>query len=200
MIRTTFPRLFPLLLSQLCASENPGNRQRVKIISIPPGKRKYRKRRTGPRAMAKKTKAWTAMPEPIIAQSFSFSAITDMLVIIAVAGLWIVWWRNLNRLHKTECLLADSIRQLDQASSQLQQAMDHIRALENKKRIAEESRIKNPPGPRPAPAANPSADTILVRTLRLQREGKPDEEIAGSLGIPVNQVRLMLKMHTAKAG
>jgi hypothetical protein len=139
------------------------------------------------------------MPELFMPESPPYGIILDVLIIIVIAGLWMAWWRNLNRLQKTERLLADSIQQLEQASVQLKQAMDHIRAFEKEKRAGEEIRTKNPPRKRPAPTENPSTDTVLAHTLRLQREGKSDEEIANSLSIPINQVRLMLKMHTTRA-
>jgi hypothetical protein len=139
------------------------------------------------------------MPELFMSDSPPYGIILDVLIIIVIAGLWMAWWRNLNRLQKTERLLADSIQQLEQASTQLKQAMDHIRAFEEEKRAGEEIRTKDPPRKRPTPTATASADTVLARTLRLQREGKSDKEIAGSLSIPINQVRLMLKMHTTRA-
>jgi hypothetical protein len=139
------------------------------------------------------------MPELFTPEIPPYGIILDVLIIIVIAGLWMAWWRNLNRLQKTERLLANSIQQLEQASVQLKQAMDHIRAFEKEKRAGEEIRTKNPPRKRPAPTANTSADTVLAHTLRLQREGKSDEEIADSLSIPINQVRLMLKMHTTRA-
>lgn len=138
------------------------------------------------------------MPELFMSGIPPYSIILDVLIIIAVAGLWMVWWRNLNRLQKTERLLADSIQQLEQASMQLKQTMDHIRVFEEKS-AGEEVRTKNPPRKRPVPIATASADIVLARTLRLQVEGKSDEEIADSLSIPINQVRLMLKMHSTRA-
>ena len=131
-------------------------------------------------------------------ETLPYGVMLDLLIIVAVAGLWMAWWRNLNRLKKTECLLAGSIQQLDQATAQLKQAMDHIRAFEKERRVEERPRKKNASGKRPLPAENLSDDTVLVRTLLLQRKGKSDEEIADSLSIPINQVRLMLKMHSTR--
>ena len=134
------------------------------------------------------------MPDMILPDALPYGIVFDVLLIIAVAGLWIVWWRNLNSLHKTKLLLADSIRQLEEASTQLKQAMEHIRALEKEKRP------EHPSEKHHIPDADTSAETILMRTLRLHRDGVSDEEIAGSLNIPINQVHLILKMHTAKVG
>lgn len=139
------------------------------------------------------------MSELFILESPLYGIILNVLIIIAIAGLWMTWWHNLNRLQKTERLLAESIQQLEQASSQLKQATDHIRSFELKKRAGEEIRTKNPPRKRPAPTAGASADTVLTHTLRLQREGKSGEEIADSLNIPIKQVRLMLRMHATRA-
>ncbi|ATX82940.1 hypothetical protein Ga0123462_2105 [Mariprofundus ferrinatatus] len=127
-----------------------------------------------------------------------YGMLLDLLLITAVAGLWLAWWRNLNRLKKTESLLVESIQQLDHASSQLQQAMAHIREFEKEKRSEKEVRSNRQPRSIPTPTANQSGDTLLVRTLLLQREGKSDEDIAGSLNIPIDQVRLMLKMHSTR--
>jgi exonuclease VII large subunit len=138
------------------------------------------------------------MPELSMLEIPPYGIILDVLIIMAVAGLWMAWWRNLNRLQKTERLLADSIQQLEQASTRLKQAMDHILAFEKEKRAEEEIRTKNPPRKRRAPTAGSSSDTVLSRTLRLQRQGKSDNEIADNLSIPVNQVRLMLKMHATR--
>ena len=139
------------------------------------------------------------MPELSMLETPPYGIILDVLIIIVVAGLWMAWWRNLNRLQKTERLLAESILQLEQASARLKQAMDHILAFEKEKCAEDEVRTKNPPRKKRAPTADPSADTVLSRTLRLQREGKSDKEIAKNLSIPINQVRLMLKMHTTRA-
>lgn len=147
-------------------------------------------RKPDPGKMPKKVAAWTAMPEMILPDSLPYGIVFDALLIIAVAGLWIVWWRNLNSLHKTKLLLAASIRQLEEASAQLKQSMEHIRTLEKEKR---------PENPH-TPDADSSAETILMRTLRLHRDGESDEKIAKSLNIPINQVHLILKMHTAKVG
>ena len=126
-----------------------------------------------------------------------YGLILDILLVLAVAGLWLVWWRNLNRLHKTERLLAESIEQLETASSQLQQALQHIRAFEKERQATAERR------PRPAvkiqtAAAEPTEDAILARTLRLERQGKSAEEIADILNVPTTQVRLMLKVHAPR--
>jgi len=139
------------------------------------------------------------MPDLSMLEIPPYGIILDVLMIMAVASLWMVWWRNLNRLQKTERLLADSIQQLEQASTQLKQATDHILAFEKEKHAEDEIRTKNPPRKRRAPTVGPSADTVLSRTLRLQREGKSDKEISDNLSIPVNQVRLMLKMHATRA-
>ena len=139
------------------------------------------------------------MPDLSMLEIPSFGVILDLLVIIAVAGLWSAWWRNLNRLQKTEQLLAESIEQLEQASSQLQAATEHIRRSEQDKRIEGQARTRRPARKVAAPAADSSSETVLARTLRLQRQGKTDEEIAESLSIPISQVRLMLTMHAARA-
>lgn len=150
------------------------------------------------------------MPETLIPEGLSFGMILDLLIVIAVVGLWLAWWRNLNRLKSTERLLAESIQELEQASSQLKLAMEHIRASEQEKvekerrekmrakRAAEAaaqqaSALKDTTT---ASAASPADDTVLVRTLLLQREGKSEEEIADTLKVPIDQVRLMLKMHS----
>jgi hypothetical protein len=139
------------------------------------------------------------MPELPMLEIPPYGIILDVLIILVIAGLWMTWWQNLNRLQKTERLLAESIQQLEQASTQLKQATDHIRAFEKEQHAEEKIRTKNPPRKRPVPTASPSTDTVLTRTLRLQRKGKSDEEIADTLSIPINQVRLMLKMHTTRA-
>jgi len=139
------------------------------------------------------------MPDLITLENLPYGIILDILIIIVVAGLWMAWWRNLNRLQKTERLLAESILQLEQASTQLRQAMDHILAFEKEKSDREKIRTKNPPRKQRASNATPPADSVLSRTLHLQREGKSDKEIAENLSIPLTQVRLMLKMHTTRA-
>jgi len=127
-----------------------------------------------------------------------YSMVFDILVIIAIAGLWITWWRNLNRLHNTELLLASSIRQLEEASTQLKQSMEHIRALERKKYAGEEKLPESLSGKFHSADESASAETVFTQTLCLHRGGMSDEDIAKNLGIPITQVRLILKMHAAK--
>ena len=128
-----------------------------------------------------------------------YGLILDIFLILAIGGLWLVWWRNLNRLHKTEGLLAESIQQLDLATAQLQQAMEHIRALEKQDKSTQNRRPSATRRTQQTASSAPSNDTVLARTLRLERQGRSAEEIADTLNIPVSQVRLMLKVHTAKS-
>jgi hypothetical protein len=121
-----------------------------------------------------------------------------MLIIIAIVGLWISWWRNLNRFHNTELLLAKSIQQLEEASTQLKQSMEHIQALEKKKYAGEGKLPENLSGKFHPANESASAEITLTQTLCLHRGGMSDEDIANNIGIPINQVRLILKMHAAK--
>ena len=118
----------------------------------------------------------------------------DATMLVAVAGLWFMWWQNAKRQRRVESMLTDSTKQLHEASQHLQQAMELIeKSTHNTKPRQQKISAER--------TQNISADqeeTQITRMLNLQREGKPVELISRAVGLPLNQVKLMLKLHACR--
>ena len=121
----------------------------------------------------------------------------DGMMVVAIAGLWIVWWRNAKRQRHIEFMLADSTRQLQEASHHLRQAMAYINNT-SKKKAASNQRTTDYHNEEKTLATIPvRGDTRVTQMLRMQREGMQAEDIANKLGLPLSQVRLALKLHAS---
>ena len=134
------------------------------------------------------------MSEPAVLLSHYLPMLLDGVMLIAVTGLWLMWWRNAKRQRLVESMLADSVRQLHEASHHLQQAMELINksttSTKTPSHKASNRHVKKTPDVR--------EDTQVAQMLNMQREGKPVENIATKLGLPPSQVRLMLKLHASR--
>ncbi len=119
-------------------------------------------------------------------------------MVIAIVGLWVAWMRNAKRQHRLQRMLADTSRQLQEASCHLEEAMLLIRELGQAKNMVghddTSGRAISPRGLSNHPAGG---DTTVAQVLRMRREGHDAEEIAAQLDTPPAQVRLLLKLHAA---
>ena len=127
-----------------------------------------------------------------------YSMLFDGMMMLAIIGLWVMWLRSANRQQHVEAMLADTAKQLDEATFHLEQAMAHMHASNKKPHTREKNK--------PVQALDKSdmeTSSILeashaARMLRMQREGESLEGIATRLGIPLAQVKLMQKLQVAK--
>jgi len=135
------------------------------------------------------------MPESVELSTRFLPMLLEGIMLIAIAGLWFMWWRNAKRQRLVESMLADSARQLQEATLHLQQAMQLInkstdsarpRPKETRSRTAEKDDVAK-------------KDARIEDMLSMQRDGRPVEDIARTLGLPLSQVRLMLKLHANRA-
>ncbi|OIO68429.1 MAG: hypothetical protein COW19_03800 [Zetaproteobacteria bacterium CG12_big_fil_rev_8_21_14_0_65_55_1124] len=117
------------------------------------------------------------------------------IMLVAVAGLWFMWWLNAKRQRLVESMLADSARQLHEATLHLQQAMELINKSTDRAKPQQHKTTAN--HAQKAPAAQ--EETQIAQMLNMQGEGKPVEDISRRLGLPLNQVKLMLKLHANRA-
>lgn len=134
----------------------------------------------------------------------------DVALLIAVLGLWLTWYRNGKRQMKMEQLLIGTAQQLEEASMHLSLATNAIEKI----KLQEQESLSNPSellkkkvvkqqapviSPEPPVQQNfpPQNSTQATMILRMQREGESEESIADRLGLPLAQVKLMLKLHAA---
>lgn len=140
------------------------------------------------------------------------SLLIDIAVIAGLFALWLVWYRNGNRQKKLEQLLAETARQLDEATQHLNQAtlmIDQLKRQEEKPRSAEpaayrepvQKPVRNSPARAQEPPVKlpPENSTQATMVLRMHREGEEPEAIADRLDIPLAQVKLLLKLYASKS-
>lgn len=124
----------------------------------------------------------------------------DLVILLALAGLWSLWWRTGRKQRAIEGLLVETAQEIDRASLSLYEAMQHIERLKQS-----ESRASAPKRRQPRhdsddqmssakPAATPLGPQI-TQLLRMHREGQSEEAIANALGLPSAQVKLLIKLH-----
>jgi len=124
----------------------------------------------------------------------------DLVILLALAGLWGLWWRTSRKQRAIEGLLVEAAQEIDSASLSLNEAMQHIERFKQS-----ESRA---PAPKPRAArhdsdaqmssAEPAATPLgpqITQLLRMHREGQSEEMIANALGLPSAQVKLLVKLH-----
>jgi len=124
----------------------------------------------------------------------SLNVILDVILILAMAGLWLLWIRTSRRQQQLQSLLIEASQQLDTATRHLDTAMQAIERLQKlpAKAPAEEKPVTMTELPRP----RRQSDAQATRILRMRREGESPEVIADKLHLPLAQVKLMLKLHS----
>jgi len=131
-----------------------------------------------------------------IAISTDFPMVLDGIMVVAIAGLWIAWWRNVKRQRQVECMLADSARQLQEASQHLKLAMACIN--NSKKKVASHQGAESRRQKETQATMAVPGDAQIAQVLRMQHEGTPAEDIASRLNLPLSQIKLALKLHAAR--
>ncbi len=127
------------------------------------------------------------------------NVILNALLLLAIVGLWTMWWRNLRHQRHVELLLSKSIQQLEDASNQLEQTMVHIRKSQNMNADAFHPSSGHTSGISTGKSTRSDGDPLIHRMLQMQGKGESIEEIAVKLNLPLEQIRLMLKLRTAKS-
>jgi hypothetical protein len=126
----------------------------------------------------------------------------DAIMLVAVMGMWLLWWRISRKQRVVETMLLEAAQELEVATSRLDEALEYIQRL--KQAVAasqtEPHASKTPPEEkRPAEEASrhepPSGQ--ITQMLRMRREGKDIDAIAEILNLPKAQVKLLLKLHAA---
>jgi len=135
------------------------------------------------------------MPESADSLSQYLPMLLDGIMLLAIAGLWFVWGRNAKRQALVESMLADSAQQLHEATHHLQQAMELIHQSTD----TQGQQIHRAGPDRVQKKSASREDSNIADMLNMQREGKPIEDISKHLGLPLSQVKLMLKLHANRA-
>jgi len=126
--------------------------------------------------------------------------VIDTALVFGFFFLWLSWHRNGKRQQKLEQLLAETARQLEEATQHLSQATKSIEQLkrqeQSKPRAPQPTRTKQPVQ---APAIASQNSTQASMILRMKREGESPQTIAERLDMPLAQVKLLLKLHAASS-
>jgi len=128
--------------------------------------------------------------------------VIDAALVLGFFFLWLSWHRNGKRQQKLEQLLAETARQLEEATQHLSQAttsIEHLKRQEKgktRRRTAQEIPSEQAVKP-PAVASQNSTQATMI--LRMKREGESAQTIAERLDMPLAQVKLLLKLHAASS-
>jgi len=96
-------------------------------------------------------------------------------------------WRLRRRLAEAENALGERQASVDAAVESLRLALQEVcRDLDS---------LQTPVNPTPAPASGTLNLSKRSQALRLHRRGDGPDQIAASLGIPLQEVTLLLKVH-----
>ena len=138
----------------------------------------------------------------------------DLVMLVALGGLWAMWWKTSRKQRAIEGLLAEAAQEIDRASLSLNEALLHIERIKREAIAAPKAKpaARRTPEPEPEwvepePVAPPMAppkpkpetaqNSQITQLLRMHREGQSEEAIASALSLPTAQVRLLLKLHGA---
>jgi len=136
----------------------------------------------------------------------TLAALFNLLIVVAIGGLWLTWTRASRRQKQIESLLVATSEQLDEASRHLEEAMAHIQRVQYRENhIPDTSRarktetITTPLSVKSHAKATFPDTSPVTRVLRMHREGYSPEDIAASQDIALAKVKLMLKLHERQA-
>lgn len=119
----------------------------------------------------------------------------DAFLLVAVIGLWLLWWQTSRKQRAIETLLAQASNELATASESIKQALLHVQRL--KQDMPRQTTAEREDKPVTARTLEGLKAGQITRLLRMQREGKSVEAIAQELALPKAQVKLLLKLHNA---
>lgn len=126
--------------------------------------------------------------------------IFDLVIMLALGGLWVLWWRTNHKQRAIESLLAEAAREIDRATLSLNEALEHIERIKRAPAPAPKHReSQSSPEKRPMSKQTEAPQTSqITQLLRMHREGQSEDRIANDLGLPSAQVKLLLKLHGAR--
>jgi len=134
----------------------------------------------------------------------------DALMILAITGLWVVWFFQASQRKKVENMLRDASRELKEATALLDQVMHHLDEKKNTGRTmeAQENRMRQPRDKAGVQADQAESDAVTKKhaaaqattVMRLSREGLDEQAIAARLDMPLAQVKLMLLLQEPRHG
>jgi len=141
-----------------------------------------------------------------------YTMLFNMLIILAVGGLWLMWARNMKRQKNVESMLTTASAQLEEASQHLEIALQEIKRLQQTGRPPEATPGSNDSHTRKISgteeyyrAANPSAhtesnspgsaDTDVQQIIQMHAQGQTAEQIAAHLDAPLARVKLLLRLN-----
>jgi len=130
-----------------------------------------------------------------------YAVLFDMLIIIAIGGLWLMWARNLNRQKNVEIMLSTTSNQLEEASRHLESALKEIQQLQQntlQPTLKSETLLseRNADIPDKATISTPSgSNSDVQKILRMHRQGQQAEQIASQLDLPLARVKLLLHLN-----
>ncbi len=148
-----------------------------------------------------------------------FTTLFNVLIILAIGGLWLAWARNVKRQKAVETMLSTASEQLEEASHHLANALQEIKQLQrakepqsndsdgdttytqdnakiehyrtSTKRSQDDSTsIKSASSPSPE-----SSKSSVQEILQMHRMGQQAEQIAAQLDIPLARVQLLLRLN-----
>ncbi len=152
-----------------------------------------------------------------------FNFALDALMIMAITGLWVMWFQQSTQRKKVEKMLRDASQDLKSATELLDQVMRNLdmqqqseqvrvkhpaeaseqrQPIDEKLEVAQSSVVKTPVeseevASRQGQKSKKSAvDTAKI--MRLHREGLDEQSIADQMKLPIAQVRLILLLQSPK--
>ncbi len=150
------------------------------------------------------------------------SMIFDGGLVLAILGLWVMWYQQAGQRKKVEAMLEHASLELQQATTLLDQVMAQLPALQKQQldvapqpvaskqvrqdkqaieKVSQQDQVNISVQKLKAslPKSKFQDANVSAQIMRLKREGLSMEGIAKHLELPVAQVRLILLLQTSKA-
>lgn len=150
-----------------------------------------------------------------------FNLALDALMIMAITGLWVMWFQQSSQRKKVEKMLRDAAKDLKDATQLLDQVMGSLDMQQQTSQasVKEAVEIRQQRQSSPDKFHQPLAKKTTVKPnieavrkekgtkrnavdtakiMRLSREGLNEQTIADQLKVPVAQVRLILLLQAPK--
>ncbi len=154
-----------------------------------------------------------------------FNLALDALMVMAITGLWVMWFQQSAQRKKVERMLKDASEDLKAATQLLDQVMHSLDMKEStekasmkstaeilQQRQAKQDKVQVRHSPTAKEVVQPNEERTMTtaaqkpkdktmdtaKIMRLSREGLGEQAIADQLKVPVAQVRLILLLQKPK--